>query len=243
MPESTVKCQACGKEFQAKRATARFCGGTCRKQAHRARPTPKEASLNSMTERIIAEMDLDREAARKVVDEVLAEFRFLLPKQLTQYLENYVDAVGYAMSERMRRFLAEQKRDSLLELNDAQRETDSLRQRLFDKEVEIENLRTYNRGLNTRLRNLEVLASLDPEAIDWATLSAFDDVQLRQWVKVGQRRSDNGDGVNSPKKPAHPAKVKVGQRRSDNGDDQAAAEAMRWVAGNRAPAAALSDGQ
>ena len=219
MPESTVQCQTCGKHFQGKRSTARFCGATCRKQAHRAKPSSREASLDSMTERILADMDLDRESARKVVDEVLAEFRFLLPKKVPQYIETYLDGIGATLSERMRLFLAEQKQEAKLELNRAKGEAEELRSRLFDKEIDLDNIRKHNKGLHTRIKNLGLQnAGEGIEPADWDALNAFDDQQLRQWVMVGRRRSAKGD-------------------------EQAASEAIRWVTGNRVPTAALGDGQ
>ncbi|WP_282191915.1 hypothetical protein [Adlercreutzia caecimuris] len=35
-----VKCEVCGREFAAKRRTARFCSSTCRSRAHRGYPCP-----------------------------------------------------------------------------------------------------------------------------------------------------------------------------------------------------------
>lgn len=32
------RCESCGREFQAKRSTARFCCSTCRSHAHRGYP-------------------------------------------------------------------------------------------------------------------------------------------------------------------------------------------------------------
>ena len=43
MPESMVLCEICRKGFQAKRSTARYCGSTCRKFAHRARERMQSA--------------------------------------------------------------------------------------------------------------------------------------------------------------------------------------------------------
>ena len=37
MPETTTRCENCEEDFHAKRSTARYCGSTCRKAAHRAK--------------------------------------------------------------------------------------------------------------------------------------------------------------------------------------------------------------
>lgn len=45
-----MKCEQCGKEFEAKRETARFCSSTCRSKSLRATLTPatlKNATLNA----------------------------------------------------------------------------------------------------------------------------------------------------------------------------------------------------
>jgi len=37
-----ARCANCGKEFEAKRSTAKFCSGTCKKQTQRSCPAKKE---------------------------------------------------------------------------------------------------------------------------------------------------------------------------------------------------------
>lgn len=47
----TRNCDACGKEFEAKRSTAKYCGGTCRQRGNRRpngvvpMPAPDESGL------------------------------------------------------------------------------------------------------------------------------------------------------------------------------------------------------
>ena len=89
---------------------------------------------------------------------------------------------------------------------------------------QLENLRKYNKGLNTRIKKLEiwldyydVMIGEDGQPVstndglkaeDWERLATMDDQQLRQWVKVG--------------------------RSMDAKDHDAPAEnAMRWVEDNR----------
>ena len=59
-----------------------------------------------------------------------------------------------------------------------------------------DNLRRYNKGLNTRIRRLEqhikffIAEDMNEEA--WERLAAMNDTRLRQWVKVGHTMSSKG---------------------------------------------------
>ena len=74
-------------------------------------------------------------------------------------------------------------------------------ERAFDMSEKLENLRKYNKGLNTRNRRLtiwleyyditigedgEVETKAGLSAAHWDRLRAMDDGQLRQWVMAGQ---------------------------------------------------------
>ena len=50
MPQFQATCQQCGKVFAARRTTARFCGGTCRQQANRAKSSRGNAKGPAVAE-------------------------------------------------------------------------------------------------------------------------------------------------------------------------------------------------
>ena len=60
--------------------------------------------------------------------------------------------------------------------------------------TQVEDLREYNKGLRTQIKNQKLGAT-----VDWEKLQGFDDQQLRNWVKVGARmaRKDHPDPVNN----------------------------------------------
>lgn len=46
----TRQCQACSNSFEAKRDSAKYCGGTCRKRAQRTSPTRPDATPDTTNE-------------------------------------------------------------------------------------------------------------------------------------------------------------------------------------------------
>ena len=50
MPGLKLRCETCGTEFQTQRGTARYCGGTCRQRANRAKAQKAEPSAQAPAE-------------------------------------------------------------------------------------------------------------------------------------------------------------------------------------------------
>lgn len=48
-----AECEVCGRNFEAQRSTARYCGAACRKKASRARANPDD--LRAKADELVAE--------------------------------------------------------------------------------------------------------------------------------------------------------------------------------------------
>ena len=64
-------CEVCGWEFRRQRSTARFCGGTCRQRASRARKR-------------FADLE---ERGREDLDRVILEYEYLLAERVVRSIE------------------------------------------------------------------------------------------------------------------------------------------------------------
>ena len=74
MPGLKLRCKTCGTEFQAQRGTARYCGGTCRQRANRAKAQKAEPSAQSPAE-VVRDEWLRLDQAIDEVVQPLNEFK------------------------------------------------------------------------------------------------------------------------------------------------------------------------
>ena len=213
MSESKRQCEVCHVEFSARRATARFCGGTCRQRAHRANRVvtgfellmPKEA------------LDL---AASQIVDEFVGKagktarlmlWEYRIVDKLTPFLSGeagipkkaLVDVLGadYLYYESPSNLLTRIRERLESFEKELQYEKDSVG---FYREMSDSYRKMYNnlvsRGAGGELKGLSTE--------DWESLAQMEADQLVQWAKVGRALNRQG--------------------RSEAGQD-----AVRWVQGNR----------
>jgi hypothetical protein len=69
----TVSCAVCGSEFEAKRRTAKYCGGTCRKRAHDGakvvgiRPKASQGLVDVVTKDLVEHGVKDTAAGRQAL--------------------------------------------------------------------------------------------------------------------------------------------------------------------------------
>ncbi len=68
----TVTCEACGKTFEARRSTAKFCGATCRKRKERGNAAPaRKAAEARPPVRLVASEGLPAQVAGQPVVEAV----------------------------------------------------------------------------------------------------------------------------------------------------------------------------
>lgn len=82
MASRTVDCNQCGEPFEAKRSTAKYCGGRCRQQARR-RATPAEAAAAAPNLPRIVELVTQELESLKKTDTVLGAQALELALRMT----------------------------------------------------------------------------------------------------------------------------------------------------------------
>ena len=90
--------------------------------------------------------------------------------------------------------------DKIAELQQQLNQSQAYKVDYFEKafflEEQNENLRRYNKGLNTRIRRLEqhikFFTAEDMTGETWERLAAMNDNQLRSWVKIGRTMDSKG---------------------------------------------------
>ena len=208
MPGLKLRCETCGTEFQAQRGTARYCGGTCRQRANRAKAQKAEPSAQSSAEVVRDEWLRLDQAIDEVVQPPLSEFKSRKRK----------DELAFMLLEsRLNTAFRDLLRKEDANVRDRmQTEMDSnvaYQRDRADRYYEwLEESRQFNRELLDTLRN-RVAAGPALTKEDWLELIEMTDAELRKWVTIGARM-DKNPTVNEP-----------------------ADQAKRWVIENR-PAAA-----
>ena len=167
MPEIKVTCEVCRRTFEAKRRTARFCGGKCRQQANRvkAKEVQQEASLGGFYSKLrISHENLDK-AIREVVEEHSDVRNRALRRELL---------IGTLLSK-LSRYLVDA--DSLEErVTKAEEHARIAWERADEAHQDWQKL--WNRMGNP---------SDDMAPGQWEALLAMEPQQLQAWLKIGLR--------------------------------------------------------
>ena len=176
MSESKRQCEVCHVEFSARRATARFCGGTCRQQANRAKAKNAPRKGESLFSSILEQQN----KLRAIVLEAGAEYFPAWKKTPTVRME----LMAYKIASEFERMLDQTKRS-----------IQATMQAKIDKERENYNRQwEYNQKLFADYvailaKHNEAAEGLSAE--DWETLRDMDDAELKRWVTVGGRMAKN----------------------------------------------------
>ena len=192
MPGLKLRCETCGTEFQAQRGTARYCGGTCRQRANRAKGQKAEPSAQSPAEVVRDEWLRLDQAIDEVVQPPLSEFKSRERK----------DEVAFMLLEsRLNTAFRDLLRKEDANVRDRmQTEMDSnvaYQRDRADRYYEwLEESRQFNNKLMDTLRN-RVAAGSALTKEDWVELIEMTDAELRKWVTIGARM-DKNPTVNDP---------------------------------------------
>ena len=188
MPGLKLRCETCGTEFQAQRGTARYCGGTCRQRANRAKAQKAEPSaevvgdewlrLDQAIDEVV-QPPLNEFKARKRRDEVAF---MLLESRLKAAFRDLLRKEAANVTDRM-----QTKMDS---------EVAYQRGRADRYHEWWEESRAFNNKLMDTLRNRVAAGSAFTTA-DWVELIEMTDAELRKWVTIGARM-DKNPTVNDP---------------------------------------------
>lgn len=107
----TAKCAGCGKDFEAQRKTARFCGPTCRQRAHR-RPDAPAAPVQVITPAepaLVAATRKELEAAGRL-ETTLGQAALRLAEQMSDGRDT--GSAMAALSKELRAVMAEALADA-----------------------------------------------------------------------------------------------------------------------------------
>ena len=192
MPGLKLRCETCGTEFQAQRGTARYCGGTCRQRANRAKAQKAEPSAQSPAEVVRDEWLRLDQAIDEVVQPPLSEFKsrkrkdelafMLLESRLNTAFRDLLRKEDANVRDRMQ---TEMDSNVAYQRDQAERYYEWL-----------EESRQFNRELLDTLRN-RVAAGPALTKEDWLELIEMTDAELRKWVTIGARM-DKNPTVNDP---------------------------------------------
>ena len=214
MPGLKLRCETCGTEFQAQRGTARYCGGTCRQRANRAKAQKAEPSAQAPAEVVRDEWLRLDQAMDEVVQPPLSDFKsrkrkdelafMLLESRLNTAFRDLLRKENANVKDRMQTEMdieVAYQRDRADRYYEWLEESRAFRNKLMDT-------------INTLRNRVPAGSALTTE--DWAELIEMTDADLRKWVTIGARM-DKNPTVNEP-----------------------AEQAKRWVIENRP---ALAHGQ
>ena len=227
MSNSTKRpCAWCGQGFQAKRVSAKYCGGTCRQRANRAGPGAQGQS-DSVTASVTGlELLMPKAAlqfaASQIVDEFVGKagktarlmvWELRIVEKLTPFLSGEGVIPKAALADVLGAGYPYDKSASDL-LTQLRERLASLEKQVKDEKDRVEHYRDLHnsyREMYTDLLSRGKSGELNGlSAEDWEALSKMDADQLSQWVKVGRALDRQG-------------------RR------EASQDAVRWVEGNRVP--------
>ena len=182
MPGLKLRCETCGTEFQAQRGTARYCGGTCRQRANRAKGQKAEPSAQSSAEFVRDEWLRLDQAIDEVLQPHLNEFKsrkrkgelafMLLESRLHTAFRDLLRKEGANVRADMDSKVAYQRDRA---------------ERYYEW---LEESRQFNRELLDTLRN-RVAAGPALTKEDWLELIEMTDAELRKWVTIGARMDKN----------------------------------------------------
>ena len=227
MSNSTKRpCAWCGQGFQAKRVSAKYCGGTCRQRANRAGPGAQGQS-DSVTASVTGlELLMPKAAlqfaASQIVDEFVGKagktarlmvWELRIVEKLTPFLSGQGVIPKAALADVLGAGYPYYKSASDL-LTQLRERLASLEKQVKDERDRVEHYRDLHNSYQEMYTDLlsrgksGELNGLSAE--DWEALSKMDADQLSQWVKVGRALDRQG-------------------RR------EASQDAVRWVDGNRVP--------
>ena len=238
MSNSTKRpCAWCGQGFQAKRVTAKYCGGTCRQRANRTGPGAQGQS-DSVTASVTGfELLMPKAAlqfaASQIVDEFVGKagktarlmvWELRIVEKLTPFLSGegvipkaaLADVLGagypyYTSASHLLTQLRERLASLEKQVKDERDRSEQQVKHERDRAEHYRNLYARYSEMYTDLLNRGKSGELNGlSAEDWEALSKMDADQLSQWVKVGRRLASRG-------------------RR------EATHDAVRWVEGNRIP--------
>ena len=188
-------CEQCGREFQARRVTARFCGGTCRQAWNRANAKPDTGpmsqafrlrdNLYSLLEGMADELKGTRSWAKGQVATIQAADKIIL--LLRAEVEEEAAKAQAKVEEEAAKAQAK--------VESAEEDAAFWKGQMDFWQGQADTYRNWWRERTDQLSALRESSSNSDGGLteeEWAKLRKMTDTQLRQWVRAGQAMDRKG---------------------------------------------------